>query len=208
MRLHTKIKGLVVFAASAVAIPQAADAALVITITQVGSGVDATVDGSLDLSGLTRGSAVVLNRVGIASSPGYLGFGGDNVVLASYTGFTGGGFGTAATFTPASTSPGTDFAFDATASGQPLVLLPLQFSSGGTIAAQNTFAGSSLASLGLTAGRYVYRSSGDTITINVADAATAVPEPAGWATMILGFGVVGSAIRRRRPRIGATAAYA
>ena len=32
-----------------------------------------------------------------------------------------------------------------------------------------------------------------------ARAISAVPEPATWATMILGFGVAGSAIRRRRP---------
>ena len=30
---------------------------------------------------------------------------------------------------------------------------------------------------------------------------TAVPEPATWALMILGFGIVGSALRRRRTRV-------
>lgn len=33
----------------------------------------------------------------------------------------------------------------------------------------------------------------------------AVPEPASWALMILGFGLTGSALRGRRNRIGATA---
>jgi len=37
--------------------------------------------------------------------------------------------------------------------------------------------------------------------VNVAAVFNAVPEPATWALMILGFGAAGTALRRRRPRI-------
>lgn len=36
----------------------------------------------------------------------------------------------------------------------------------------------------------------------------AVPEPATWAMMILGFGLVGSAMRRRKPAVAAQVSYA
>ena len=37
---------------------------------------------------------------------------------------------------------------------------------------------------------------------------TAVPEPATWALMILGFGIVGSALRRRRRQVSAKVSFA
>ena len=42
-------------------------------------------------------------------------------------------------------------------------------------------------------------------SINVSEAVAPVPEPTTWATMILGFGVAGAALRRTRRREGATA---
>lgn len=39
-------------------------------------------------------------------------------------------------------------------------------------------------------------------------AAAGVPEPATWAFLILGFGLIGSAIRRRKPAVSTTVSYA
>nr|WP_243446112.1 PEPxxWA-CTERM sorting domain-containing protein [Polymorphobacter fuscus] len=46
--------------------------------------------------------------------------------------------------------------------------------------------------------------SSGTLTISEVDVAAAVPEPASWLTMILGFGLVGVAVRRRvaAPAVG------
>jgi PEP-CTERM motif len=41
------------------------------------------------------------------------------------------------------------------------------------------------------------------ITIDVSQAAGAVPEPASWAMLIAGFGLIGAAARRQRLRIAA-----
>ncbi len=45
-------------------------------------------------------------------------------------------------------------------------------------------------------------------TLSISQLAGAVPEPATWAMMILGFGVVGGALRRRRKMTGFTAPLA
>lgn len=47
----------------------------------------------------------------------------------------------------------------------------------------------------------------DNITIGSAQAGGAVPEPATWAMMLIGFGAVGYAMRRR-PRVATTVSYA
>lgn len=47
------------------------------------------------------------------------------------------------------------------------------------------------------------------LTYDYTPAATgAVPEPASWAMMMLGFGAIGGAMRRRRPTVTTTVAYA
>ncbi|WP_375420222.1 PEPxxWA-CTERM sorting domain-containing protein [uncultured Sphingomonas sp.] len=43
--------------------------------------------------------------------------------------------------------------------------------------------------------------------IVAADSIAAVPEPASWALMILGFGMVGAGLRRRKPVIRGSAAF-
>lgn len=47
----------------------------------------------------------------------------------------------------------------------------------------------------MTAGTFTYRIPNDLVTIVVPGA---VPEPATWAMMIVGFGMVGGVLRRRR----------
>lgn len=56
------------------------------------------------------------------------------------------------------------------------------------------------ASLGLTPGQYVYAGRSETVSVNTGDETGAVPEPATWAMMPIGFGLIGDAIRRRQRR--------
>lgn len=53
----------------------------------------------------------------------------------------------------------------------------------------------------------IYNSSGDgvTSTLTITDSVAAVPDPAIWLTMLLGFGVLGMAMRGARLSAGATA---
>lgn len=45
----------------------------------------------------------------------------------------------------------------------------------------------------------------DNLTIGTLGGLTAVPEPASWAMMLVGFGMMGAAVRRRRTTIAVTA---
>lgn len=46
------------------------------------------------------------------------------------------------------------------------------------------------------------------VTASVINAAGAVPEPASWALMLVGFGGIGLAMRRRKSKVTTTVAYA
>lgn len=49
---------------------------------------------------------------------------------------------------------------------------------------------------------------GVSVAFNRADAAGAVPEPATWAMMILGFGMVGYGLRRRKAQVSTNVSFA
>lgn len=89
------------------------------------------------------------------------------------------------------------FAFNAASFGTtPLIFLPQNYTTGAAIAASQSYANATFASLGLTADSYLFKSAADTVTINVGPASS-VPELASWAMMILGMGAVGVAMRRQ-----------
>lgn len=82
-----------------------------------------------------------------------------------------------------------------------------------TAGSDDVFEGRTLSGLFLDAGTYVIHVTGDrgnassfTGTLNFAGQEGAVPEPATWAMMLLGFGAVGWQLRRRRNPVLAQAA--
>jgi PEP-CTERM motif len=76
-----------------------------------------------------------------------------------------------------------------------VVAVPLDYVSGAALGTSTaTFAGATIASLGLTPGSYVWSwgsgPTADTFTLDIvagAGVGAAVPEPATWATMLLGL---------------------
>lgn len=188
-----------VTATMALFIASSAQAAYKIDIQQVGSNVVASGSGSINLDALTfttffTGAA----QVDPSSALAFVGSGPYSV----YTGFSGpSSFGSGAgAFADSYTGP-TVYIWgsqneisvaDGYLSGTPVGL------------STGTFNNSTIASLGLTPGTYIWSwgsgSSADTFTVHIGSAA--VPEPSTWAMMLAGFAGAGVALRRRnrRPR--------
>lgn len=184
-----------VVACALIAGASAADAAIVVNVTQSGNDVKVDMSGSLDLTGLTFAGAYSLGT-GISASNGYVS-GGSGGTVQGFSGFSSPAtFGTGA-YVGASTSSGDNFALNARSFGSPIVFLPFEYFPGTELSATQTFRGQTIASLGLTAGSYVFQSAADTVTVNIGPVAAAVPEPATWALMILGMGAIGFTMRRR-----------
>ena len=177
-----------------------ANAAVMINFADVGGNVVATLTGSLDTTGLTSEGIFFLN-VATQANAGYIGIGAEDVFVNAFSGFTGpSGFGPGSDFVDADASVGSNFAFNATGFGTPFIFVEQDYVSGSALAGTATFLGTSLATLGLATGSYVYNSSADTVTINVGPTG-AVPEPATWAMMIAGVGMAGGALRRRKGNV-------
>ena len=180
----------------------AADAAVTINITQSGSDVVATASGSLDLSGLTA-SGNFLSVQGIEASTGFIGLGTPEFQIGdAYTGLSGPsafGPGVGSPFSiHSSTSAGDVFGFSASGLGSPTVLFENGYLSGQALSATASWLNQDFASLGLVAGQYVYSGGSETLTVNIGQVNGAVPEPATWAMMLLGFGCIGFSLRRQK----------
>jgi hypothetical protein len=179
------------FTLGAVIISTAANAALTIDVNQQGSDVVVSVGGTLSLDGLTFAGPTVSDNQ-ISPAIGFLATGTpDGSALSAYSGFSGPGQFGSGGFTDASSGTGDVFALNA---GPGFVLVPSGFITGSAIDSGATFSNATFASLGLTAGQYVYTSRGNTITLNIGPAS--VPEPASWAMMLIGFGGMGFTLRR------------
>ena len=180
--------------ASVIFVSSVANAAVVVDLTQVGSDVVATANGTLDLTGLTSQGNFGLAE-SVRGNIAYIGLGSVGLVTG-YSGLTGpGSFGTGSTFIPSNAFAGTSFALNGSAFGTPYVFVPVGYVSGSAISGTATFFGQTVASLGLIAGRYSYTSRADSVTVNVRGA---VPEPSTWAMMLLGISGIGTVMRRRR----------
>ncbi|SIO13488.1 PEP-CTERM protein-sorting domain-containing protein [Parasphingorhabdus marina DSM 22363] len=186
----------IAFSAAAFALSSAANAAIIINIQESGSDVVGTATGTLDLTGLTDLGTIPI-RLAVRGTPGYFG-GGSNGAVQAYTGITGPANWGPGSLTDATSSSGDMFAFNPRFSGSPRVFVPIGYTSNSAISSSSTFAGETLASLGLTEGTYLYNAPNDTITVIIGNVRGAVPEPATWAFMILGFGAIGGAMRRQK----------
>jgi len=176
-------------------IGQSASAAVVVNINQSGANVVATTTGTLSLTGLTYLSDFTA-VLGVRPVVGYVGTGA-LTVISGYSGFTGSQTFGPGEFTEASSYSGVSFAFNATSFPTPRIFVQQGFT-GGSVVGTATFNATTLAALGLTTGTYIFNSSADSLTINVGQIAAAVPEPATWAMMLVGFGMIGATARYRR----------
>jgi len=168
----------------------AASAAVTIDINESGPDVVATASGTLDIAGLSNVGTPTIDPF-IWSTRAAIGFATSQGV--QYSGLTGpGSFGTGAALTASSYNGNFLFLGNALS----IVVQP-QFSSGGPLTGQASWLGQTFASLGLTPGQYVWTLPNDAITVNVGSA-SAVPEPSTWTMLLLGFGALGFAMRRRK----------
>lgn len=170
----------------------AANAAITIDINQQASDVVATAIGSIDLNGLLKqGQYGNLNQVYATIADVDVGRAG---FITQYVGFDGpSNFGSGAQKI-ANFYDGDRFALVGAFNS---VYVSDAYLSGSPINGTAIFNNQTLETLGLTPGVYTYSSAFDTVTVNIGGA---VPEPATWAMMLLGFGAIGWQVRRRRSR--------
>jgi PEP-CTERM motif len=180
LKLMASAAILVSFAASA-------HAAYVVTIKQDGANVVADGSGTIDLA--------ALYSLGSGSYFSYLYPGAAQIITGpvSPTGVSYDAYGYPALIGPSSFGPG--FTGFATSGGGDVVgifaqnseiIVPTGYVSGSPLSDSSTYAGRTLASLGLTRGSYEWTwGSGpteDSFTVEVG-----VPEPSTWAMLLMGF---------------------
>lgn len=178
----------------AAAIPSAAQAAVTMSVSEVGGNVVVTTTGSLNTSGLEQQREYSFNlSAAVAANYAYLGTGTVGQTVYWFGPIDGPGALGAGEYFEANSGEGAAFAINMSF---PAVFLTQDYVSGASLAGTATFLNQTLASLGLDAGTYTYTVPNDTITLNIGQAGV-VPEPASWALMIGGIGAAGGALRRR-----------
>jgi hypothetical protein len=211
MRISS-LKALAVAGAVALglAAPREAEAALTFTFLEQGGNVIGSGSGSFNLAGLRLVQSETNTRVTSQIRPlgAVLSIGSpDPVSLDLYVGFTstpvfGVGYGSGS-FTNASAATGGPLIF---AVGS--FAVPGGYASGAPLSGSITFTGASFASLGMTPGTYVWTwgsgETADSFTLQVGRAPTQEPGvvPAPASALLLGAGLLGLAVTRRRARVG------
>jgi hypothetical protein len=183
------------FAAAAVAMAfsGAAQAAIIFNIEEVGANVVMTGSGSLNTSGMNLTASSTASGY-LYGSNGVLRVGSGNIgIYNGLTVWSGKDHFGSGTAYAASSNTGSAFGFN----GLGLVYLPSGYQSGSALSGTSTFNNKTLASMALNPGSYTFTVPQDTITVNVI-APGAVPEPASWAMMLAGFGLIGAGLRRRK----------
>lgn len=188
--LVTGASGLTLLMAGAVA-----EASVTITISQQGDTVLATGSGTLDTHDLAYYSTFAGDAPGVAPEYAVIALGPLDISSDYYDGGVSGplsfGGGDAVS---ASTGSGDFFEV---AGGQE-ILTPAGYVSGAGLSGSATFSDTTIASLGLTPGTYVYAwgagDHADSLTVRIDGA----PEPATWALIALGFAGLGVLGRRTR----------
>lgn len=192
-------------AVAAIMLSGSAEAAYVLNLSEVGGQVVASGSGSIDTSALTFN--------GLIGGNPYIG-GSLSLAIAGAP-LTGGSAAAAyigiqpstlfASGSAVSTTIGSG-AFVGIRAQDNTLFVPQGYVSGTTLGVSTAQYNATFAAAGLVQGTYVYTfgtgASADSFTVVVgADVDGAVPEPAAWAMMVAGFGLVGTSMRRRRATI-------
>ncbi len=181
----------------------------VVTIQQVGADVVATGGGNINTTGLTGPASGFLNNPLINPFAGELsiGAGGSAVPISLYTGFSGPtSFGTANIGLGANSATGPEVFMWASAHE---LFLPTGYVSDSAVGTSTaTFAGTTLAALGLTSGASFEwtwgAGTGDqTFTIQIGTPVSAVPLPAALPLFATGLGALGLLGWRRKKKLAA-----
>lgn len=176
-----------------------ANAAYVVNFVELGGNVVATGSGSLDLTGL-MGPFATTGTVGVHPNfPSLLIGAAPSGSVDVYNGGAGPISWGAGAFTAADSGSGNlvGASYDLSVG---LLFVPTNYVFGTDLGESTSiWTGATFASLGLDPGTYVSTWGADTFTVNVI-AGPAVPEPATWAMLVLGFGVIGHGLRGRKTR--------
>jgi hypothetical protein len=158
--------------------PTPAEAALIITVYESGNNVLATATGSLNLTGLARGTST--STSGVTPDRGTLTLGVSGPVYG-YLGASGpislGPVGT--TSFPTSVA-GIQVGLGIVIAGQRLILVDQSYTFGSPINSTAQWNNATITSLGLTPGQYVYTWSNDSLTVTI------TPEPSSLGLMAFG----------------------
>lgn len=183
-----------------------ANAAYFIQASEIGGNVVFTGSGSLNLAALTPSSLIAPNTSFVHASAGDITLGNPDATRLFAGILPPGNFGSGE-FTGLTTTTGAQIGVLGTS-----LRAPLGYISGAYLGTSTaTFESSTFSSLGLAAGNYVWNwgqgASSDTLTLQIGDV-SAVPEPATWGMMLLGFGLIGGALRAQRRQTTIRASYA
>lgn len=190
-----KLKTALLAAASVALLTISAQAALTITVSNVGGAAVFSGTGTLDTTGLSPTGGTISFNGSIFSGGGEflfnVAFPGTADTLTIYTGLTGGGSFGASSPSALTTNSG-DLLAVGSGFSMPAgsIALPAAYVSGSSLTIDATV--SSYATLSLTPGDYTWTlSSTDTLTLSI------VPEPATYAALFA-IGVLGMACWRRQ----------
>jgi hypothetical protein len=208
MRRYSRAIAICAAATALLSAPAYADV-FTATFAQVGSNVVVTGSGSIDLSGLVL---VETSSIANAESPtppaltlgAIAKYSGSIPVSASSDYYSatfsgpenfGQGSGSFAT-----SGTGNEVGFvNYPQGGESYFIVPADYHSGDPLSDSLTFANTTLGGLGLAPGSYTYTfGTNDSFVIDIPGQVAAVPEPATWAMMILGFFGVGFMAYRRK----------
>ena len=187
-----------------------AEAAFLITLSQVGNDLSERSSGAFDLTDLkVFGSANPgFSSVVIPSeAETFVGAGTSSAPLTLYSGLSGpSSFGPGGR-TKASSGSGDDV-FLLSVVGIPILGVPAGYSSGDFLEGSATYVDANFASLGLIRGTYVYTwgtgAHADTLTVNVGSISSVtggagpVPEASTWVMMLAGFTGLGALALRKK----------
>jgi hypothetical protein len=172
-----------------------AEAGVIIDIFQSGSNVVATGSGSLDLTGMTHVTTRMVQPSFIFPSAAAILVGSSGGDIDVYTPLSGpASFGSGGLTSPASSGSGDLFGINRS-TGQ--LAVPRGYVFGTSLSGSETFDNTTLSGLGLTAGTYLFRLPGDTLTVRIGS--VAVPEPSTLALAGLGAAALAGYGWRRRP---------